>query len=88
MTHDEALRTVAADVYAALQAWTAADVAQADCDYWYGEDDDEYATAELELKALNAWHDARRLTSAVNHRIQELCADSVTSVTLDIGDAE
>jgi hypothetical protein len=76
MTHDEALRTVAADMRAALQAWTAADVAQADCDNWCGDD----TTAEL--KALNAWQDARELTSAVNHRIQELCADNVTPVTL------
>jgi hypothetical protein len=82
MTHDEALRTVAADMHAALQAWTDADVAQADYDNWMN--DDGYTTAEL--KALNAWQSARELTSAVNRRIQELCADSVTSVTLNIGD--
>lgn len=88
MTHDEALQAVAADMHAALKAWTAADVAQADCDNWTSDDDwmndDGYATAEL--KALNAWHDARELTSNINHRIQALCADSVTPVTLDIGD--
>jgi hypothetical protein len=83
MIHDEALQAVSADMHAALKAWTAADSAQADCDNWMGGDD---GCATAELKAINAWYDARRLTSAVNHRIQELCADSVTSVTLDIGD--
>ena len=86
MTHDEALRTVAADMHAALKAWQEADYAQDACDNWLDEDDTGYEAARN--KAMYALRNARRLTSAVNHRIQELFADSVTSVTLNIGDAE
>jgi hypothetical protein len=86
MTHDEALRTVAADMHAALQAWTDADNALEDAYNW--PDDDFGGYIHQNGKANRMVTEARELTSAVNHRIQELCADSVTGVTLDIGDAE
>ena len=83
MTHDEALRTVAADMHAALKAWTAADSALEDIYNW---PDDKWREYEQHsAKATEMVEHARRLTSAVNHRIQALCADSVTGVTLDIG---
>jgi len=87
MTHDEALRTVAADMHAALQAWQDAYNAQQDCQQWlWPNDEDAYENAEN--KAHTATQTARMLTAQVNHRIQEICADSVTPVTLDIGEAE
>ena len=84
MTHDEALRTCAADMYAALKAWQAADSALEDIYNW--PDDDWKNYEQYSAKATQMVEHARSLTSAINHRIQALCADSVTSVTLDIGD--
>lgn len=84
MTHDEALRTVAADMHAALKAWQEADSALEDIYNWPEDDWKNYE--QHSAKATQMIKHARRLTSNINHRIQALCADSVTPVTLDIGD--
>ena len=91
MTHDEALQAVAADMHAALKAWQEYDHFDLCLQNYVREDGEEFFSEDylkLSNSINNAQHHARTLTSAVNHRIAELCADSVTPVTLDMGGDE